>query len=1728
MADFNPRAKSFIHGLSDLWTRYFKEVDILDSYYKGAEINIGQAYLDLLSLVLNSSVQDTTIFNKELFKLLTFREDQLRFKQITSSESYYQYLLPDNVVDAPFLNNKIFESTASLDRDVDYLVGDTGVDYRLDFLVDPTNAYYAQTFGGGISEFTLRSQLPGEIGGQIEIYLNDTGAILDITRSNYQITVVYDGPANTATVSTLDIIQEINTREDLSALLRAEVSGLATGTGSPAGTAGYTALAPVDKSLLDGFASRTLEASFGSALTDANVTNWIDEGVRKGDILRIIDGAGVGEPQEFDIALVRLLTLYTDTTTPIPETGSGKVNYAVIREPENNTSLGELLSPSGAIAVTLAAGVVVGAARTFEDAGASFSEVHVDDIVELTSGLNIGTYRILSVISPTKVLLAATGLSDEVGVSWRLRSIIDNANFDFVGTLTRITGTNTATFGSAGVTFARDASVGTFVRIYRNSVFEDYPIIQYTAGTPTSTTVVIQIDATTQDATASLTWGWASVIPAETILIFSPPLAWPKPNTLAVSARRAIDNQVVVEGIDYLTEIDTGSIRPLSVWRTSVVNNITYDYRLGVVENITSLQDGTDGTITSGSPNTISSPTAVFTDAHVGSAIKISGSGLTGATNDGIHYIASVTSPTLVTLTTDKIVPSTVDPNNGSLIWALHRRGTTVVEDVTAFVGEISAWAPDVLLDRFHLYNTYGYLINKYDRSSEEYRSFIRGLFQLFMLGPTLERFESAINTVAGMDVIRDDDEILTSYDSGAIQSGSDGFLTSSRHFTSVTAVFTSTHVGKAIFIIDGANVGRLFTVESLVSSTEVILVEIPTTDGPINWELTLTAEQTVTTSEQTYTFSRQIPLRSTVTDPANFGIKVFRAFEVLTEVFEVTDDVETPQWWRYAQIPEELLTNADAARRTSTPALFRNIVDPLDAGVVGDPGFIVGADSEGFIPTSQTTGITASDGVLTGDAHYPHSNTVRFSSAATTFTDDEIGHWVVLTSPPAGLAQTDFLITNRLSANQLEIQSFVELPLSTSALDFEIHSRPLPMRNKMAFVVLERFLKHHLFYVRFDSILLDILGPTILTDLQAFVIINKPTYTYVLVTPSALFQENITVEEEEFSIYGTHNLGGGAGDLIVGNENPLLVIGSSWQIGGWFRNVNNSSNFATPTASVTNILGVPDANFEHTANMVALPTPTQFIDTDGNIIQVADLFWMNIDDGTGGIVSDLLGTVDRSGTDGWFSTAGPTDYFTTSGGAFTSTDVGRFIAISSASIPGNDPGQWFRIEAIISPTQVEVDRAAGTLGPWDWDIKILSGIVFKHSGTTTNGKAFKDTQLLANLKLYSAGPVYEGEAFIGAVIDDDEVTLSPYGGINNLWPFYTPANPTLYTHEWELYVARGVQGETTYYSGGFFGSPVFDGLPRFRELTDDWDPVALAAADNTYIRRTFAITESSRAWAVGSVIGLYDFLTELRRFAPGVNESDFVCNILAGDFLTEISGRMSFEPNMCINDKVNTHDSYIIYLTSGVNSGQNLQLTDYVDSKTIGVSSSGALVPDTNVQFYVDIFKGGTPFVEETGSWEAVQEQVVLDGNSLDLSNTPTQDIAVVDYEAHGVREPTDVVVASGLAGVFTNATSKFTATNSPFVAGDVGRQIVGLSGDNINLHYLITAYIDANNVTISPAPVDDAGPVEWQLQEKFEIDQGDTLYSVGMPDHKQHRGKSRTGRDTDLREEPVRIKVT
>jgi hypothetical protein len=290
--------------------------------------------------------------------------------------------------------------------------------------------------------------------------------------------------------------------------------------------------------------------------------------------------------------------------------------------------------------------------------------------------------------------------------------------------------------------------------------------------------------------------------------------------------------------------------------------------------------------------------------------------------------------------------------------------GGDVNERTEGAVKQLAFWVPEAQVDKFNLFYHYGYLLNRFEVSSEAYKTFLRGIMHLYMHGPIFSRMVSGMNIVAGYPVVRYDQELLSGYFNG-INAKSDStsvppldgeIVGAAKTFTTTAATWTFTELdvgGYMVFPspVSAFNEGK-FKILSLVDSQTVLLESAyPMVDElNLEWILSRDYEKVVYTDKNTYKYPLFVPMRADIEDPANIGNMYVNAFDALTEAFTVTDYVEAPTWWVGKTIPYSLFPTASLFRRMASDNLFAHVVDPLDLAAFDDPGLYFDADEEGHV----------------------------------------------------------------------------------------------------------------------------------------------------------------------------------------------------------------------------------------------------------------------------------------------------------------------------------------------------------------------------------------------------------------------------------------------------------------------------------------------------------------------------------------------------------------------------------------------------------------------------------------------------------------------------------------------------------------------------------------------------------------------------------------------------------
>lgn len=166
-----------------------------------------------------------------------------------------------------------------------------------------------------------------------------------------------------------------------------------------------------------------------------------------------------------------------------------------------------------------------------------------------------------------------------------------------------------------------------------------------------------------------------------------------------------------------------------------------------------------------------------FARSATGAAFDLRvGAGHTLRLDDGREYVVKFATTQELYLEEPRV--AVAGPVNG---WGIYAEGSTVplmsgtggqLTDVrTAVVQEYAVWALDVDVDDQLLYRTIGNLVDADpQRSTEIYRSFIKGLLELYVKGPSLKRLESALTVAAGFPVVQSDGERVAAIRSNSVQ----------------------------------------------------------------------------------------------------------------------------------------------------------------------------------------------------------------------------------------------------------------------------------------------------------------------------------------------------------------------------------------------------------------------------------------------------------------------------------------------------------------------------------------------------------------------------------------------------------------------------------------------------------------------------------------------------------------------------------------------------------------------------------------------------------------------------------------------------------------------------------------------------------------------------------------------------------------------------------------------
>lgn len=139
-------ARSFLLALSDFWSVYFKDRELLRGYFDGVALNAAQLYQKLLETALGTSLADVPLFARDFYRPYTVREDLVRYEEGASiEEDSYVFSTEDGLVSGTFITNRIIAPTSALIAPRDFTVSRDQIRFRAD------------PFGGALAHFPMRT-----------------------------------------------------------------------------------------------------------------------------------------------------------------------------------------------------------------------------------------------------------------------------------------------------------------------------------------------------------------------------------------------------------------------------------------------------------------------------------------------------------------------------------------------------------------------------------------------------------------------------------------------------------------------------------------------------------------------------------------------------------------------------------------------------------------------------------------------------------------------------------------------------------------------------------------------------------------------------------------------------------------------------------------------------------------------------------------------------------------------------------------------------------------------------------------------------------------------------------------------------------------------------------------------------------------------------------------------------------------------------------------------------------------------------------------------------------------------------------------------------------------------------------------------------------------------------------------------------------------------------------
>jgi len=492
------------------------------------------------------------------------------------------------------------------------------------------------------------------------------------------------------------------------------------------------------------------------------------------------------------------------------------------------------------------------------------------------------------------------------------------------------------------------------------------------------------------------------------------------------------------------------------------------------------------------------------------------------------------------------------------------------VVSVPTRLGALSGWAPQPEIDHYSLYELYGFPMGVVkEPSTEAYRELLRGLWSIYIQGPTHAHIEAALSVINGYPVIRTNGEIVTS-----VSQTSAGIEVVTNHYTTTDGVLAITLGTEEKYTLPS---GTALTADVIYSArtylglerdgeasifTDLDWLASPGTPGGFITAGGIGGTSKIVIGADTYPISivnnasLQVtvgfipgaPVAGQTWSLQNAGVEIaagtagaflantavdvpLNAFAAIADAYRVSDLVSDPTWWHGVTIPPGIIDGLAASRRRVTVGTF-----PLEYGYrgyekyYGDLGFFYGANSDGVAAESLETAPGSATMVL-----YDNNtilNVADINDGSLSF-DAIVGSlWilnpddVVVTRHSIEL-KTEGLLGSGFAEADLQVGGrYVEkddIAYTISGLTggnitgFASLRYAKQRHNSVAYLLMDKFLKWNSFGILFDVDTAP--NPQALSLIVKTLLEARPAHTYPFIAKESEFHDRVLALTDVFAV---------------------------------------------------------------------------------------------------------------------------------------------------------------------------------------------------------------------------------------------------------------------------------------------------------------------------------------------------------------------------------------------------------------------------------------------------------------------------------------------------------------------------------------------------------------------------------------------------------------------------------